>query len=144
MSHKSSVVFGSDEDALLKECKRIGPTGISPRNVGRANFATTYSTSFCELVADLVLLYKCRSIPNPITRLSEQFRRLKVDSCRGAEMTYARVEYLVNVNVARLRKVDGYRVLDRLVKQKCPLCGLWKRGLVEHLHAVHPDAKRSA
>lgn len=141
MPHQSSVVFASDEEALLKECKRIGPTGISALNVGRANFATTYSTSFCELVADLLLLYKSHSILNPIARLSENFCRLKIYSCRGAEMTCTRVEYLVNVIVVKLQKVDGYRVLNHLVKQKCPHCGLWRRGLKQHLQSVHPDAK---
>lgn len=116
MPLQSSVFLSSDEEALLKECKRIGPTGISVFNVGRANFATTYSTSFCELVADLLLLYKSHSISDPIGRLSENFRRLKIESCRGAEMTRTRVTYLVNVGVAELQKVDGYRVLNRLVK----------------------------
>lgn len=140
MPNQSLTVFASDEAALLNECKRIGPSAISTLNVGRANFATTYSNSFCELVADLLLLYKNHSIPNPIARLSENFRHLKIDSCRGTEMTHTRVEYLVNVNVAKLKAVDGYRVLHRLVKQKCPHCGLWKRGLKQHLQSVHSNA----
>ena len=143
MPDHTSVVFTRDEQALLKECSHIGPTGINNLNIGRANFATTYSTDFCELVADLLLLYKKHSIVNPIARLSEQFRRLKIDSCRGADMTYERVEYLVRVrvNVAKLGKVGTYRVLNRLTKSKCPVCGHWKIGLEQHLRDAHSQAK---
>ncbi len=116
MEHQLLIVFARNEEALLKECKRVGSTGISTLNVGKANFATTYSRNFCELIADLLHLYKNHSISNPITRLSEHFRRLGIDSCRGSEMTPDRVEYLVNVNVAKFGKISGYRVLNRLVK----------------------------
>lgn len=141
MPDHTSAAFTRDEQALLKECSRIGPTGISPLNIGRANFATTYSTTFCELVADLLLLYKKHSIANPVARLSDQFRRSKIDSCRGAEMTYERVEYLVRVNVGKLSKVDTYRVLNRLTKSKCSVCGHWKIGLEQHLRDAHQQAK---
>jgi hypothetical protein len=141
MPHRPFTTLVRDEGALLNECKRIGPTGISPLNIGRANFATTYSTNFCELVADLILLYKNHSIANPIARLSENFRRLQIDSCRGSEMTYERVEYLVNVNVAKLKRTNGYRALNRLVKLKCPVCGRWKTGLEQHMQAAHPEIK---
>lgn len=141
MPDHTSVAFTRDEQALLNECSRIGPIGISPFNIGRANCATTYSTSFCELVADLLLLYEKHSIVNPIIRLSEQFRLSKIDSCRGAEMSYERVDYLVRVNVAKLGKVGTYRVLNRLTKSKCPFCGHWKVGLEQHLRDAHSQAK---
>lgn len=137
----ASVALTRDGHALLNECLRIGPTGISPLNIGRANFAAiTYSTNFCELVADLLFLYKKHSIANPIARLSEHFRRLKIDSCRGADMTYVRVEYLVNVNVVKLDKVSVYRVLNRLTRSECPICGHWKVGLEQHMQVAHPRA----
>ncbi len=127
-----------DENTLLKECVRIGPVGISRFNLGRANFATTYSTDFCELVADLLLLYKKHNINNPTYRLSEKFRGLKITSCRGAEMSYERVEYMLTNNVSKLEKSNTYRVLNRLIKSKCPVCGKWKSGLDQHIKDAHP------
>lgn len=127
-----------DESALLNECVRIGPTGINALNRGRANFATTYSTSFCELVADLLLLYKKHGIENPIYRLSEKFRHLKINSCRGAEMSYERVEYMLNTSVSKLEKSNTYRVLNRLTKSKFPVCGKWESGLEQHIRDAHP------
>ena len=100
MPQPSDARFARDERALLAECKRIGPAGISVLNHGRANFATTYSTNFCEVVADLLLLYKRSSIQDPVARLSERFQSQGIESCRGAKMTFELAKYLVNVNVA--------------------------------------------
>lgn len=127
-----------DENALLNECARIGPTGINMLNRGRANFATTYSTSFCEVVADLLLLYKKHGIKNRTYRLSEKFRGLKISSCRGAEMSYERVEYMLNHSMSKLEKSTTYRVLNGLTKSKCPVCGKWKSGLEQHIKDAHP------
>jgi hypothetical protein len=127
-----------DEYALLNECARIGPTGISVLNRGRANFATTYSTSFCTLVADLLLLYRKHGITDPTYRLSEKFRGLKITSCRGAEMSYERVEYMLNHSVSKVEKTNTYRVLNSLTKSKCPVCGKWKSGLEQHIKDAHP------
>ena len=127
-----------DENALLNECSRISPTGINVLNSGRANFATTYSTSFCELVADLLLLYKKHGINNPTHRLSEKFRGQEINSCRGAEMTYERVEYMLNHRVSKLEKSNNYRVLNGLTKSKCAVCGKWKNGLEQHIKDAHP------
>jgi hypothetical protein len=127
-----------DESALLNECARIGPTGINVLNRGRANFATTYSTSFCELVADLLLLYKKHGINNPAYRLSEKFRSLEISSCRGAEMSYERVEYMLNHSVSKLEKTNTYRALNSLTKSKCPVCGKWKSGVEQHIKDAHP------
>jgi hypothetical protein len=126
-----------DESALLNECARIGPAGINVLNRGRANFATTYSSSFCELVADLLLLYKKNGINNPTYRLSEKFLGLKIDSCRGAEMSYERVEYMLNHSVSKLEISNTYRVLNSLTKSKCPVCGKWKSGLEQHIKDAH-------
>jgi hypothetical protein len=136
--HLSTARFAQQEKVLLDECKRIGPTGISPLNNGRANFATTYSTNFCEVVADLLFLYKSYSVGDPIAKLSENFRRLNIDSCRGADMTYERVKYLVEVNVAKLGETKTYRVLKRLTKSMCPVCGQWKTNLEQHVRDAHP------
>lgn len=141
MPHLSLVRFAREEKSLLDECKRIGPTGISPLNKGRANFATTYSTDFCEIVADLLLLYKNHSVGDPIAKLSENFRRLNIDSCRGADMTYERVKYFVNVNVAKLGDIKTYRILNRLTRSRCQVCGHWKTGLEQHMRDVHPQAE---
>jgi hypothetical protein len=130
--------FSRDERALLNECARIGATGISVLNHGQANFATTYSTSFCELVADLLLLYQKHGINNPTYRLSEKFRIQKISSCRGAEMSYERVEYMLNNSVSKLEKISTFRVLNRLTKCKCPVCGKWKSGLEQHIQDAHP------
>lgn len=126
-----------DESAFLNECARIGPTGISVWNLGRANFATTYSTSFCELVADLLLLYKKHGISNPTYRLSEKFRSLKITSCRGAEMSYERVEYMLTHSVSKLDKSNTYRALNRLTKSKCTVCSKWKSRLEQHIKDAH-------
>lgn len=131
------IHFKADEDALLNECKRIGATGISVFNRGRANFATTYSTDFCELVADLLLLYRKCAVADPVSRLLEEFRSRHIESCRGAEMTGALLDYMLTYHVSKLGKTDRYRVLRRLVGKNCPVCGKWKRGLAEHVAAVH-------
>ncbi len=128
-----------DESALLNECVRIGPTGISVLNRGRANFATTYSTSFCELVADLLLLYKKHGINNATYRLSDKFRGLKISSCRGAEMSCERVQYMLNHGVSKLEKSNTFRVLNSLTKSKCQVCGKWKSGLEQHIKDAHPQ-----
>ena len=133
--------FLFDEAALLKECARIGPTGIGVLNRGRANFATTYSTEFCELVADLLLLYKANGIGNSTLRLSEKFRDMKLCSCRGAEMSCQRVEYMLNSCVSKLEKVSTYRVLDRLTKSERPICGRQAGGLEQHMRDAHPSPK---
>lgn len=104
MPDLSLVRFKQEEKILLNECKRIGPTGINVLNIGRANCATTYSTNFCELVADLLILYRNYSVADPIAKLSENFRLMNIVTCRGADMTYERVKYLVNINVAKLDK----------------------------------------
>ncbi len=54
-------------------------------------------------------------------------------------MTYERTQYLVNVNVAKLDRVGNYRVLDRLTRAKCPVCGKLKTGLNQHIQAAHPS-----
>jgi hypothetical protein len=131
--------FCRDEHALLNECARIGPTGINSLNFGRANFATTYSTDFCLLVADLLLLYKNHRINNPIYRLSEKFRDLKIRSCRGSDMSYERVEYMLTNSVSKLEKTSTYRVLHLLTKSKCPVCCKWKSGLEQHIKDAHHD-----
>lgn len=126
-----------DERILLDECIKVGPTGISVLNRGHANFATTYSTYFCELVADLLLLYKNHGVKNPSSRLSDKFRNHKIKSCRGAEMNIDRVEYMLSNSVALLEKSNTYRVLDGIRKTKCPICGRWKTGLEQHIQDAH-------
>lgn len=134
-----SPIFIRDESALLNECARIGSSGIGVLNRGRANFATTYSTVFCELVADLLLLYSKNDICDPVDRLSRKFRSLKIKSCRGAEMSYERVEYMLNNSVSKLEKLNTYRTLNRLTKFKCPICGKWKKGIKQHIKDTHPS-----
>jgi len=133
----NTTTFLRDERALLNECAKIGPTGINVLNRGRANFATTYSTDFCELVADILLLYKKQGINNPVCRLSEKFVGLKISSCRGAEMNFERVEYMLNNSVSKLEEVNTYRALNRLTKFKCPICDKWKSGLEQHIQDAH-------
>ncbi len=135
--------FESDERALFDECERIGPIGIDVLNVGRANFATTYSTAFCEVVADLLFLYESQSVPDPIVRLCEGFCARNIRSCRGVEMTYDRVAYLINSHIAKLPKTPSYRVLDRLVKYECPICGRLKRNVEQHVRDAHLVSRSS-
>jgi hypothetical protein len=144
MPQPSDTRFARDERALLAECKRIGPAGISALNHSRANFATTYSTKFCEVVADLLLLYKRSSIQDPVARLSERFQSQGIESCRGAKMTFELAKYLVNVNVAKLEDIKTYQVLDRLTREKCPVCGKLKVGLSQHILDVHPEVQINA
>lgn len=126
-----------DERILLDECIKVGPTGIGVLNRGHANFATTYSDYFCELVADLLLLYRKHGIKNTSSRLSEKFRAHKIKSCRGAEMNIDRVEYMLDNSVALLANSNTYRVLDGIRKSKCPICGRWKSGLEQHIQDAH-------
>lgn len=121
------------EKALLTECLRVGATGINNLNVARANFATTYSTHFCELIADLLLLYKNHSLIDPIGRVSEQFLNLKIQSCRGSEMNRERVEYLVSTKISKLPRTSSFRLLKTLTKFECPVCSKWKSNLQEHM-----------
>lgn len=137
MQPAKPITFETEEEALLTECKRVSPSALGVLNHGRANFATTYSTSFSEVVADLLRLYGKASIPDPVRRLSQQFIAHGIESCRGAAMTDLRVRYLLDHHVSRLGIANKYRVLDRLVGVQCPYCGKWKRGLSTHVKAAH-------
>ena len=137
MHQASTDRFSLDEEALLIACKRVGTAGISVLHVGRANFARTYSTAFCELVADLILLYQNHAVPDPIARLSAALCARDISSCRGAEMTCERVTFLVDHHVARLPKTTGFRVLHLLTKRQCPVCGKFKRNVEQHINDAH-------
>jgi hypothetical protein len=138
---KNKNRFESDEKTLLAECKRIGPTGISVLNIGRANFATTYSSDFCEVIADLLFLYQRQQVIDPIARLADQLRKYGINSCRGLEMNHLRIKYLINNNIAQLGKKVGYRVLNRLTKQKCPICGKLRKNVNQHVRDTHDTLK---
>lgn len=53
-------------------------------------------------------------------------------------MSLERVEYMLKHSVSKLEKANSYRVLTRLTKSKCPICGKWKAGLEQHIKNAHP------
>lgn len=66
---------------------------------GRGSWATTYSNEFIAASKELCELYKAAGEYFPQYALSMRFREVGIRSCRGAEMTFERVDYLYNTHL---------------------------------------------
>ncbi|MGI3130403.1 hypothetical protein ACRSLK_08385 [Halopseudomonas pachastrellae] len=78
---------------LVATCKKYQGEYL-PNTHGPGSWATTYSREFIQAAAELYLILEKSNSPWPIDDLSQLFRDNKIPSCRGAQMTPAKVEYL--------------------------------------------------
>ncbi|MDO6483100.1 hypothetical protein [Shimia thalassica] len=85
-------------DELLEICKKSSGEYL-PSHHGKGSWATTYSRQFISAATDLWLLYKEAGSNWPVADLSRDFRRKNIRSCRGADMSFARVEYLLKSHI---------------------------------------------
>ncbi|MGE8943137.1 hypothetical protein ACO2I3_14595 [Leptospira interrogans] len=86
------------EDELLAICKSKQGEYL-PGHHGRGSWATTYSNEFIAASRELCALYKVAGEYFPYHALSRSFRQAGIKSCRGAEMTFKRAEYLYNTHL---------------------------------------------
>ena len=86
------------EAELLAICKSK-QGGYLPGHHGRGSWATTYSNEFIAASKELCALYKAAGEYFPHYALSRSFRHAGIRSCRGAEMTFERVDYLYNTHL---------------------------------------------
>ena len=78
---------------LLDICKAYQGEYL-PKSHGSGSWATTYSREFISAAAELFIILEKSNSPWPIDDLSQLLMQKKIPSCRGAEMTPKRVEYL--------------------------------------------------
>lgn len=94
-------------EELLSVCKTHQGEYV-PGDHGPGSWATTYSWDFINAATDIFLiLSKEKSLFAAQLEMSKLFKTYGIRSCRGSEMTFARVEYLYK---AHLKK----RVAERI------------------------------
>lgn len=52
-------------------------------------------------------------------------------------MDYAKTKYLFRTKLESRLKKQGYLVLDRLTKERCPICLKWRYDLDAHFRDAH-------
>ena len=93
---------------------------ISVLNVGRANNATTYRGEFCDASSDLFKLYRIAGIKDPLSKMLERFRELKIETCRQNEFNEQNIKYFyANFIAARLR-THKFISLPKLATKNSP------------------------
>jgi hypothetical protein len=70
-----------------------------PVGHGSGSWATSYSYEFIAAAWELHALYAKKNRHTALWALSRAFKENGIRSCRGAEMTIARVEYLHNTHL---------------------------------------------
>lgn len=95
---KLSKKKAAKRDEFLKVCKKYSGEYL-PSHHGKGSWATTYSNQFISAATDLWLLYKDAGSVWPVADLSRDFRRESIRSCRGADMSFDRVEYLLKSHI---------------------------------------------
>lgn len=128
------------ESALLAHCKANQGPAINVLNAHRAPCATTYRQTFCAAAADLICLYRSAEVQNPVVRLSEQFMKSGIVSCRGNDMSLAVTDYLYRKFLLKLLRGNEYRVLLEITTERCPICNRRKKNLAAHMRDAHPTA----
>ncbi len=78
---------------LISICKKYQGEYL-PNTHGPGSWATTYSREFILAASELYLIIEKSNSPWPIDDLSQLFMESKISSCRGAQMTPDKVEYL--------------------------------------------------
>ncbi len=67
-----------------------------PGHHGSGSWATTYSNEFIDAAAKLYELYSKTDSYHPAYLMSQAFIKAGIRSCRGKEMTFVKVSYLVD------------------------------------------------
>jgi hypothetical protein len=86
------------EAELLAVCKAKQGQYL-PVGHGSGSWATSYSYEFIAAAWELHSLYAKKSRHLALWSLSQAFRKSGIRSCRGSEMTLARVEYLYKTHL---------------------------------------------
>lgn len=85
---------------LLETC-RSEQGEYLPTSHGPGSWATTYSSKFLDASSELFIILMKSKNYSPVGLLAKLFRENNIKSCRGAEMSYERAEYLYRTHLAK-------------------------------------------
>lgn len=91
---------------------------ISVLNVGRANNATTYRGEFCDASSELFRLYRIAGVKDPLSRMLERFKELRIETCRQNEFNEQNIKYLYTNFIAARLRTPKFITLAKLAANK--------------------------
>lgn len=126
-------------EALLAICKKMQGQYI-PAHHGPGSWATTYSTQFIDAACSLYLVLKRSGSHSPLYDLARFFRESGIQSCRGANFSSDRIEYLYNSHLHY--RLESLKKTIKPVHQRtnCPYCDKQVVDLVQHISQAHSDS----
>lgn len=87
------------EASLIEICKAKQGAYLLPGS-GSGSWSTTYSNEFIDAAIELYNLYE-KAGYYPEVSMSWKFRESGIKSCRGAEMTIDKVQYLCKTHLLK-------------------------------------------
>tara|TARA_B110000091_G_C13528839_1_gene355521 strand:- start:306 stop:620 length:315 start_codon:yes stop_codon:yes gene_type:complete len=78
---------------LIDICKKHQGEHLDAHH-GSGSWATSYSNFFIDAASEMYVIYKKSGSLNPIFKLSQDFQKAKIRSCRGSVMCSDKVQYL--------------------------------------------------
>ncbi|WP_145984919.1 hypothetical protein [Geobacter sulfurreducens] len=88
------------EAEFIEQCRTYQGERLLPGS-GSGSWATTYADEFIDAATALYLLYKNMGVRSPLASIAAMFREAGIKSCRGAEMSIVKVEYLYKTHLLK-------------------------------------------
>ena len=85
---------------LIETCRKFSGEYL-PSHHGPGSWATTYSTQFLDAATELCKIYREAGATWLYPELSRDFRGAGIRTCRGADFSFDRAEYLLKTHIAK-------------------------------------------